>query len=113
MWCLFDVLLHPGSRVPLTHDVMKALMDERARSLKHFKVYYEKPIKLGQKFGAPLKAIHLKDQRIDELNQWLAGVMLRREKTIIQDQLPKKEDNVVFCRLSDTQVSEWRRGWPQ
>ena len=54
--------------------------------------------------GAPLAAIHLKDQRIVELNKWLSERMLRREKSIIQDQLPKKEDNVVFCKLSDTQV---------
>jgi SNF2 family DNA or RNA helicase len=74
------------------------------QTLNEFKKYYWKPIKAGQKYGATLSAIHLKDVRIKEMNEWLSKVMLRREKKQVKLDLPTKEDNVVFCSLSEMQV---------
>jgi SNF2 family DNA or RNA helicase len=34
--------------------------------------------------------------------------MLRRDKRLIADQLPRKSDAIVFCRLAPAQVAAYR-----
>jgi hypothetical protein len=42
-------------------------------------------------------------ERLARLQRALQRVYLRRTKAIIQDQLPKKRDNIVFCQLKPLQ----------
>lgn len=50
-------------------------------------------------------------RRAQQLNDLLGRYMLRRTKAIISDLLPKKEDNIVFCQLSDMQRRAYRYKW--
>ncbi|KAF1954948.1 hypothetical protein CC80DRAFT_526407 [Byssothecium circinans] len=67
------------------------------------------PLKMGQAHDANHK--QLADARIkaDELvHNILPGVFLRRMKSLIADQLPKKSDRVIFCQLTETQADAYR-----
>lgn len=49
------------------------------------------------------------DERQKRLNQVLGKYLLRRRKDkVIQEQLPKKIDNIVFCQLTDLQVRAYK-----
>jgi hypothetical protein len=43
-------------------------------------------------------------ERQTQLNQLVQKWVLRRDKSLIADQLPGKDDNVVFCKLAGMQV---------
>jgi DNA excision repair protein ERCC-6-like 2 len=62
------------------------------------------PLKIGQSHDATLRQIG-NARRIAKrlVNNLLASMFLRRLKTLIADQLPKKSDKVVFCPLTETQ----------
>jgi SNF2 family DNA or RNA helicase len=45
---------------------------------------------------ADLKEINAKDRNLRNLHALLSKHVLRREKSVIKDQLPKKSDYVVF-----------------
>ena len=45
----------------------------------------------------------------DKLNTIISKHMLRRDKSLIADQLPGKKDNVVFCPLTQLQKAVYRR----
>lgn len=67
------------------------------------------PLKLGQAHDAT--NAQLADSRSkakDLVQNVLPSVFLRRMKTLIADQLPKKSDRVVFCQLTDTQADAYR-----
>ncbi|KAL1644855.1 hypothetical protein SLS61_008536 [Didymella pomorum] len=67
------------------------------------------PLKLGQAHDAT--NAQLADSRScaqDLVHNILPSVFLRRMKTLIADQLPKKSDRVVFCQLTDTQADAYR-----
>ena len=42
------------------------------------------------------------------LSEKVMRYMKRRKKDIIADQLPKKQDNIVFCELSGAQQRAYR-----
>ncbi|KAF9880730.1 SNF2 super family protein [Colletotrichum karsti] len=63
-----------------------------------------KPLTRGQSHDATL--YQLRDARVTArklVDNLLPGFFLRRMKTLIADQLPKKSDRVVFCPLTDSQ----------
>ncbi|KAK0720783.1 P-loop containing nucleoside triphosphate hydrolase protein [Lasiosphaeris hirsuta] len=63
-----------------------------------------KPLTLGQSHDATLKQLSIARTTAKKLVQnLLPKFFLRRMKTLIADQLPKKSDKVVFCPLSDIQ----------
>lgn len=66
------------------------------------------PLKTGQSHDATVfelsKARKTAKALVDNL---LPRFFLRRMKTIIADQLPKKSDRVVFCPLTDTQINAY------
>ncbi|KAF6817945.1 Switch 2 [Colletotrichum sojae] len=68
-----------------------------------------KPLTRGQSHDATL--YQLKDARLTArklVNNLLPGFFLRRMKTLIAHQLPRKSDRVVFCPLTDQQQEAYK-----
>ncbi|KAK2045353.1 SNF2 family domain-containing protein [Colletotrichum somersetense] len=68
-----------------------------------------KPLTRGQSHDATLS--QLRDARITArklVTNLLPGFFLRRMKTLIAHQLPKKSDRVVFCPLTDSQQEAYK-----
>jgi SNF2 family DNA or RNA helicase len=67
------------------------------------------PLKMGQAHDASHAQLAGARSKAKELvNNILPSVFLRRMKTLIADQLPKKSDRVVFCQLTETQADAYR-----
>ncbi|KAF2013922.1 hypothetical protein BU24DRAFT_424940 [Aaosphaeria arxii CBS 175.79] len=67
------------------------------------------PLKVGQAHDATNAQLADARGKAQELvTKILPDVFLRRMKTLIADQLPKKSDRVVFCQLTDTQANAYR-----
>jgi len=63
-----------------------------------------RPLTIGQSHDATLKQLSIARKRAKQLVQnLLPRFFLRRMKTLIADQLPKKSDKVVFCPLTEVQ----------
>ncbi|AEO56960.1 hypothetical protein MYCTH_2302542 [Thermothelomyces thermophilus ATCC 42464] len=63
-----------------------------------------KPLTVGQSHDATLKQLSIARTTAKKLVQnLLPDFFLRRMKTLIADQLPRKTDKVVFCPLTDIQ----------
>ncbi|KAL7273356.1 hypothetical protein RUND412_003791 [Rhizina undulata] len=63
-----------------------------------------RPLKVGQSHDATLRQLGTARKRALQLvNNLLPRLFLRRMKTLIADQLPKKTDKVVFCPMTDLQ----------
>ncbi|GAB0135724.1 hypothetical protein EsDP_00004051 [Epichloe bromicola] len=68
-----------------------------------------KPLAVGQSHDATVAQLSLARQTAQRLVQnLLPRYFLRRMKTLIADQLPKKTDRVVFCPLSDLQREAYK-----
>nr|XP_057926588.1 DNA excision repair protein ERCC-6-like 2 isoform X2 [Doryrhamphus excisus] len=72
-------------------------------SLGHFKNKMSDPIEQGQRHRATKRALATARKTISELVRKIAHCFLRRTKALIKDQLPKKDDRVVYCSLTDFQ----------
>ncbi|KAF2119691.1 P-loop containing nucleoside triphosphate hydrolase protein [Lophiotrema nucula] len=67
------------------------------------------PLKMGQAHDATNAQLASARMRAKELAESvLPDVFLRRMKTLIADQLPKKTDRVVFCALTETQADAYQ-----
>ncbi|KAF2124486.1 hypothetical protein P153DRAFT_350564 [Dothidotthia symphoricarpi CBS 119687] len=67
------------------------------------------PLKLGQSHDASRAQLADCRSRAEDLVQnILPSVFLRRMKSLIADQLPKKSDRIVFCQLTETQADAYR-----
>ncbi len=67
------------------------------------------PLKLGQSHDASIAQLANARSKAQELvHGILPSVFLRRMKTLIADQLPRKSDRVVFCKLTDAQADAYR-----
>lgn len=67
------------------------------------------PLKMGQAHDATNAQLADSRSRAQDLvHNILPSVFLRRMKTLIADQLPKKSDRVVFCQLTETQADAYR-----
>lgn len=67
------------------------------------------PLKMGQAHDATYAQLANARTKASELVQdILPDVFLRRMKTLIAHQLPKKSDRVVFCQLTDTQAEAYQ-----
>ncbi|BAF16935.1 switch 2 isoform X1 [Oryza sativa Japonica Group] len=76
----------------------------------HFRVYYDEPLKHGQRFSAPERFVQVADKRKKHLVSVLSKFLLRRTKEeTIGHLMLGKEDNIVFCRMSDVQKRVYRR----
>ncbi|EGE84229.2 DNA excision repair protein, variant [Blastomyces dermatitidis ATCC 18188] len=68
------------------------------------------PLKLGQSHDATVYQLSKARKTARKLvENLLPNFFLRRMKTLIADQLPKKSDRVVFCPLTPTQAEAYER----
>jgi SNF2 family DNA or RNA helicase len=67
------------------------------------------PLKLGQAHDATNAQLADSRSRAQDLvHKILPSVFLRRMKTLIAHQLPKKSDRIIFCQLTETQADAYR-----
>jgi SNF2 family DNA or RNA helicase len=67
------------------------------------------PLKLGQAHDATNAQLADSRSRAQDLvHKILPSVFLRRMKTLIANQMPKKSDRIVFCQLTETQADAYR-----
>ncbi|XP_072289091.1 DNA excision repair protein ERCC-6-like 2 [Eucyclogobius newberryi] len=72
-------------------------------SLGHFKTKFSEPIEQGQKHNTTKRALATGRKAVRALVKKISHYFLRRTKALIKEQLPKKDDRVVYCSLTDFQ----------
>uniref|UniRef100_A0A8C5GEM6 Excision repair cross-complementation group 6-like 2 n=1 Tax=Gouania willdenowi TaxID=441366 RepID=A0A8C5GEM6_GOUWI len=77
-------------------------------SLGQFKTRFSDPIEQGQKHSATKRTLATGRKTVRALVRKISPWFLRRTKSIIKDQLPKKDDRVVYCSLTDFQQSVYQ-----
>lgn len=78
-------------------------------SREHFREFYDEPLKHGQRSTAPESFVRKADKRKEHLVSVLRKYMLRRTKEeTIGHLMMGKEDNVVFCSMSELQKRVYR-----
>ena len=70
---------------------------------KEFMSYYGKALGAGLKLHASQWEINQRIRRQGQVKSLMDCWMLQRFKTLIKDQMPNKEDNIVFCKLASEQ----------
>ncbi|KAG0479363.1 hypothetical protein HPP92_010221 [Vanilla planifolia] len=76
----------------------------------HFRDFYDEPLKHGQRLSAPERFIQIAEKRKRHLATVLQKYLLRRTKEeTIGHLMLGKQDNVVFCAMSDLQKRVYRR----
>ncbi|KDP24110.1 hypothetical protein JCGZ_25767 [Jatropha curcas] len=76
----------------------------------HFREFYDEPLKHGQRATAPERFVQVADERKEHLVAVLRKYMLRRTKDeTIGHLMLGKEDNVVFCAMSELQKRVYSR----
>ncbi|KAK6919597.1 Helicase, C-terminal [Dillenia turbinata] len=76
----------------------------------HFREFYDEPLKHGQRSNAPEKFVQVADKRKMHLVSVLRKYMIRRTKEeTIGHLMMGKEDNIVFCAMSELQRRVYRR----
>ncbi|EPS65460.1 hypothetical protein M569_09312, partial [Genlisea aurea] len=76
----------------------------------HFREFYDEPLKFGQRSTAPQQSVEVAEERKRHLASVLEKYMLRRTKDeTIGRLMMGKEDNVVFCSMSDMQKRVYER----
>ncbi|XP_019414033.1 PREDICTED: switch 2 [Lupinus angustifolius] len=79
-------------------------------SREHFRDFYDEPLKHGQRSSAPDRFVKIADERKQHLVAVLRKYMLRRTKEeTIGHLMMGKEDNIVFCAMSDVQKRVYTR----
>uniref|UniRef100_A0A8B9HA46 Excision repair cross-complementation group 6-like 2 n=1 Tax=Astyanax mexicanus TaxID=7994 RepID=A0A8B9HA46_ASTMX len=77
-------------------------------SLGCFKNRFSDPIEQGQKHSVTKRALAEGRKAVQTLAKRLSRWFLRRTKALISDQLPRKDDRVVYCSLTDFQQTVYR-----
>lgn len=76
----------------------------------HFRDYYDKPLKEGQRISAPDMFVRIAGERKSHLGKVLERYLLRRTKDeTIGHLMMGKEDNVIFCKMSPLQRRIYKR----
>ncbi|WOL07703.1 switch 2 [Canna indica] len=76
----------------------------------HFRDFYDEPLKHGQRLSASERYIQIADERKRHLVTVLQKYLLRRTKEeTIGHLMLGKEDNVVFCAMSELQKRVYKR----
>lgn len=76
----------------------------------HFREFYDEPLKHGQRSTAPERFVKVADKRKQHLAAVLHKYLLRRTKEeTIGHLMMGKEDNIVFCAMSELQKRVYRR----
>uniref|UniRef100_A0A673WM98 Excision repair cross-complementation group 6-like 2 n=1 Tax=Salmo trutta TaxID=8032 RepID=A0A673WM98_SALTR len=106
-------------RVGLTGTILQNNLDELwcvmdwaiprcLGSLGNFKNMFSDPIELGQKHSVTKRALATGRRAVQALAGKLSQWFLRRTKALIREQLPKKDDRVVYCSLTSFQQTVYQ-----
>ncbi|XP_035877375.1 DNA excision repair protein ERCC-6-like 2 isoform X2 [Phyllostomus discolor] len=74
----------------------------------HFKKQFSDPVEHGQRHTATKRELATGRKAMRRLATKMAGWFLRRTKILIKNQLPKKEDRMVYCSLTDFQKAVYQ-----
>jgi SNF2 family DNA or RNA helicase len=101
-----------GTAIQNNYDELWTLLNwanpGRFGSLASWQSSISKPLKIGQAHDATPYQLGLARRTAQKLvKNLLPQFFLRRMKSLIADQLPKKSDRVVFCPLTDTQAEAY------
>ncbi|XP_040898844.1 DNA excision repair protein ERCC-6-like 2 isoform X2 [Toxotes jaculatrix] len=77
-------------------------------TLGHFKNKFSDPIEQGQRHSATKRALATGRKTVKALVRRISRWFLRRTKALIKEQLPKKNDRVVYCSLTDFQKTVYQ-----
>ncbi|XP_041855810.1 DNA excision repair protein ERCC-6-like 2 isoform X3 [Melanotaenia boesemani] len=77
-------------------------------SLGHFKNKFSDPIEQGQRHSATKRALATGRNTVRALVRKISPWFFRRTKALIKEQLPKKNDRVVYCTLTAFQQSVYQ-----
>ncbi|XP_040011882.1 DNA excision repair protein ERCC-6-like 2 isoform X2 [Xiphias gladius] len=77
-------------------------------SLGHFKNKYSNPIEQGQRHSVTKRALATGRKSVRALVRKISHWFLRRTKALIKEQLPTKNDRVVYCSLTDFQETVYQ-----
>ncbi|KAK5871050.1 hypothetical protein PBY51_003952 [Eleginops maclovinus] len=77
-------------------------------NLGNFKNKFSDPIEQGQRHSATKRALATMRKAVRALVRKISHWFLRRTKALIKDQLPKKDDRVVYCSLTDFQQTVYQ-----
>ncbi|XP_067886196.1 DNA excision repair protein ERCC-6-like 2 isoform X2 [Heterodontus francisci] len=91
LWCVMDWAI-PGC------------LGNRAR----FKEEFCNPIEFGQRHTATKRELAVGRKSMRRLAKCMSFWFLRRTKTLISDQLPKKDDRVIYCSLTEFQKAVYK-----
>jgi SNF2 family DNA or RNA helicase len=101
-----------GTAIQNNYDELWTLLNwtnpGRFGSLASWRACISEPLRIGQAHDATIPEL-AKARKIAEMlvHNLLPQFFLRRMKSLIADQLPKKSDRVVFCPLTDTQADAY------
>ncbi|KAJ7335597.1 hypothetical protein JRQ81_013538 [Phrynocephalus forsythii] len=91
LWCVMDWAV-PG-----------LLGSERC-----FKKEFSDPVEHGQRHTATKRELATGRKAMQRLAKKMSDYFLRRTKTLINDQLPRKEDRIVYCSLTEFQRAVYK-----
>uniref|UniRef100_A0A663MUS9 ERCC excision repair 6 like 2 n=1 Tax=Athene cunicularia TaxID=194338 RepID=A0A663MUS9_ATHCN len=74
----------------------------------HFKKKFSDPVEHGQRHTATKRELATGRKAMVMLSRKMSGWFLRRTKALISDQLPKKEDRIVYCSLTEFQKAVYQ-----
>ncbi|XP_074426067.1 DNA excision repair protein ERCC-6-like 2 isoform X3 [Larus michahellis] len=74
----------------------------------HFKKKFSDPVEHGQRHTATKRELATGRKAMVKLARKMSGWFLRRTKVLISDQLPKKEDRMVYCSLTEFQKAVYQ-----
>ncbi|XP_072715552.1 DNA excision repair protein ERCC-6-like 2 isoform X3 [Ciconia boyciana] len=74
----------------------------------HFKKKFSDPVEHGQRHTATKRELATGRKAMVNLARKMSGWFLRRTKALINDQLPKKEDRMVYCSLTEFQKAMYQ-----
>jgi SNF2 family DNA or RNA helicase len=91
------------------HGIINFVAPGHLGPYRTFKHWFVDPIVNGQDFSAEKTMTNKGRHAARRLHAKLQDVMLRRKKELISEELPGKEDNIVFCNLTDLQRRMYER----
>ncbi|NXA53909.1 ER6L2 protein, partial [Nothocercus julius] len=74
----------------------------------HFKKKFSDPVEHGQRHTATKRELATGRKAMLKLAGKMSGWFLRRTKALISEQLPKKEDRMVYCSLTEFQKAVYQ-----
>ncbi|XP_040272919.1 DNA excision repair protein ERCC-6-like 2 isoform X1 [Bufo bufo] len=75
---------------------------------KQFMEEYSHPMELGQRHNATKRELATGRKVMQKLALKMSSLFLRRNKALISSQLPKKEDRIVYCSLTEFQKAVYQ-----